>query len=94
MQGYEWLPGFSERILRYDDANAAYAQGIVNFIAWTQANDMTADYLVLPRWKDFGAGNYSINPPLHWQDWASVPGAVVFENDALTIIDLRMFQTQ
>ena len=94
VQGYEWLPGFSERILRYDEANAAYAEGIANFLAWIQANDMTADYLVLPRWKDFGAGNYSINPPLHWQDWASVPGAVVFDNDALTIIDLRMFQTQ
>ena len=93
VQGYEWLPGFSERILRYDQANAAYAEGLTSFLQWIQANDLGADYLVLPRWKDFGAGNYSIKPGLHWEDWSTVPGAeVVFENDTLMIVDLAKIQ--
>ncbi len=40
VQGYEWLPGFSERILRYDQANAAYAEGLTSFLQWIQANDL------------------------------------------------------
>jgi hypothetical protein len=93
VQGYEWLPGFSGRILRYDQANAAYAVGVANFLKWIRENDMRADYLVLPRWKDFGAGNYSMKPRLHWEDWTTVPGTVViFENDTLMIVDLTKIQ--
>ena len=62
VQGYEWLPGFSERISRYDQVNLEYARGINNFLRWAQANDLTADYLVLPRWQNYGSGNYFTKP--------------------------------
>jgi hypothetical protein len=89
VQGYEWLPGFSDRIDRYDRANLAFSLGIGSFLQWMQENDLQADYLVLPRWQNYGPGNYFKKPALHWEDLASVAGAPVsFENDALMIVDL------
>jgi hypothetical protein len=89
VQGYEWLPGFSDRIDRFDSANLAFSLGIGNFLQWMQANDLQADYLVMPRWQNYGPGNYFKEPALHWEDWVSVIGAPVsFENDALMIVDL------
>ena len=90
VQGYEWLPGFSTRIDRFNKANAAYAQGGSRLLAWMEENGARADYLVLPKWPGYSAGNFDNKPALHWQDWKDSPvGEIVFENDELIVIKIQ-----
>jgi hypothetical protein len=94
VQGYEWLPGFSTRIARYDDANLAYSQGNSKFLEWMNANGIHADFIVLPKWPGYAADYSATKPSLHWNDWSKIPGVVIaFENDDVLIIDLSRIPT-
>ena len=90
VQGYEWLPGFSERITRHDYIQTAYALGISDLIDWLGQNKVAADYLILPKWEEKSVEYFGSNPALHWNDALHFPGVKrVFENEAVLILDLK-----
>ena len=90
IQGYEWLPGFSDRISRYDHLQYEYSKGMVDLVSWINQNDVQADFLVLPKVNPVEISNWASEPALHWDDALLFPGVdKVFENEGVLILDLR-----
>ncbi|MCB2214375.1 glycosyltransferase family 39 protein [bacterium] len=89
VQGYEWLPGFSERIAQYDRLNYEYTRGLSALLSWMALTDIDADYLVLAQPEPVTLANWEDEPALHQQDAALLPGAEsVYENESVLILDL------
>ena len=90
VQGYEWLPGFSQRIANYYQYQNKYADGIEELMAWIHQNVLQVDYLILPKTGDVALKNSLIQPALHWNDLTHFPGAdLVFENEGALIVDVH-----
>lgn len=90
VQGYEWLPGFSDRISLYNHLHYEYSKGMDDLIKWMNQNDVQADYLILPKGGNEDASMWTSEPALHWNDALLFPGVdKVFENESVLILDLR-----
>jgi hypothetical protein len=89
VQGYEWLPDFSGRIAQYDQLQYQYSRGMGELMAWLKQNDISVDYLVIPKLKVSGIGGTE-KLGLHWEDARQYPGVEsVYENDEILILDLE-----
>jgi len=90
VQGYEWLPGFSDRISLYDHLQYEYSKGMADLVSWINQNDVQTDFLVLPKGNQVDISNWASEPALHWDDTLLFPGVdKVFENESVLILDLR-----
>ncbi len=90
VQGYEWLPGFTDRVSLYNHLQQEYAKGTGRLIHWMELNNVHADYLILPKWEGVDVSNWYKEPALHWEDVNLFPGVEkVFENESVLIFDLR-----
>jgi len=90
VQGYEWLPGFSDRISRYHHLQYEYSKGMVDLVTWVNQNNVEIDYLILPKGNRMEISNWDSEPALHWDDAMLFPGVdKVFENESVLILDLR-----
>ncbi len=90
VQGYEWLPGFSDRISQYDHLQYEYSKGMADLVSWINQNDVQADFLVLPKGNQVEISNWASEPALHWNDALLFPGVdKAFENESVLILDLR-----
>jgi len=90
VQGYEWLPGFSDRISQYNHLQVEYSKGMEALVSWMNMNDIQTDFLVLPKGKQTTISNWLLEPALHWEDALLYPGVEkVFENELVLILDLR-----
>jgi hypothetical protein len=90
IQGYEWLPGFSDRISRYDQILTEYQKGTKYLLKWINENNLHPDYLILLR-DDQGINSQtSSDKTLLWEETLNYPGIKnVFMNDNILILDLR-----
>lgn len=90
VQGYEWLPGFSDRISRHDHVQSEYSKGMTDLVSWINQNHVQVDFLVLPEGNQASISNWASEPTLHRHDAVLFPGvARVFENESVLILDLR-----
>ncbi len=90
VQGYEWLPGFSDRASQYYQFQYEYSKGMTDLVSWINQNHIRVDFLVLPKGDEAEIRQWSSEPALHWHDAALFPGAdKVFENESVLILDLR-----
>jgi hypothetical protein len=90
VQGYEWLPGFSNRINRYNQMQYAYLDGMNTFINWIEQNNVNIDFLIFPKINQTDINDPYNQPVLHMNDALGYPGAkIAFENSGVLILDLR-----
>jgi hypothetical protein len=90
VQGYEWLPGFTDRISRYNHLQYEYSKGMADLVAWMKQTDVQADYLVFPKGNQVDTSNWTSQPALHLNDALLYPGVdVAFEDEGVLILDLR-----
>jgi hypothetical protein len=90
VQGYEWLPGFSERISQYNNIQIEYSKGMVNLVSWINQNDAQADFLIITKEDKLDKSNWAYAHSLYRIDALLFPGVdKVFENERVLILDLR-----
>jgi hypothetical protein len=90
VQGYEWLPGFTDRIARNNQLQYEYSNGISDFVAWINQSNIKVDYLVFPKGNQTEVNYWYYQPALHLNDARLYPGVeVAFENDGVLILDIR-----
>lgn len=89
VQGYEWLPGFSGRILEYNQLQYEYSLGMSDLITWMNDNNIRTDYLIFPKTDQYEGNNWVGEAAIHWNDAKLYPGVkTVFENENILIIKL------
>jgi hypothetical protein len=89
IQGYEWLPGFSDRIARYDQARYEYTRGTKYLLNWINENSMHPDYLILLNKDPVNNQNGEPDIPLLWQDALNTPGIkMVYQTESVLILDI------
>jgi hypothetical protein len=89
IQGYEWLPGFSERILLYQNLQGAYNQGMSDLIKVFEEEQIQPNYLILPKSLAENINNLDSCAGSHWDDARMYPGvALAFENEHVLILDI------
>jgi hypothetical protein len=90
VQGYEWLPGFSNRITRFNDMQYEYSKGMGDLIAWLKQNNIRVNYLVFLKGNHVDSSNWASQPNLRINDALRYPGVdTAFENDTVLILDLK-----
>jgi hypothetical protein len=90
IQGYEWLPGFSNRIFRYDQILSEYQKGTKYLLKWINDNNMKPDYLILTKEAQDNNTNDKNEMTLYWEDGLNFPGITkVFMNGNVLILDVR-----
>jgi hypothetical protein len=88
--GYEWIPGFSNRIARYDHINYEYLRGIKYLLQWINDNSIQPDYLIVLNEDQVKNLDGKTDLPLHWKDALSYPGVeMIYKSDSVLILDIR-----
>jgi hypothetical protein len=88
--GYEWLPGFTERISLYDQIQREYFKGTKNLISWLNKNNIYPDYLILLKSEKNNHISETSDIHLEWENALYYPGIIeVFKNRSVLILDIR-----
>jgi hypothetical protein len=89
VQGYEWVPGFSNRILQNNQLQYEYSNGITEMTNYMNKNNIRADYLIFPKNFQTGSQDLFSKSTLFWKDAAIyLGGKIDFENEGIVIIHL------
>jgi len=90
VQGYEWLPGFSERVIRYDQITNEFFRGTEYLFKLINNNNMHPDYLILLNEDQASTSDGESIIPIHWKDALAFPGVkMVYKTGSVLILDIR-----
>ena len=87
VQGYEWAPGFSDRIYQYQISQNKYSEGITALNKWINKNQIHVDYIIFPKGNYIYTEYLTTLTPCQLKDVLLLSGnQVVFENTGVLII--------
>lgn len=88
VQGYEWLPSFSDRVKKYGEIRDEFGKGIQDLYIWFDQNNLKPNYLIIQKTSN-GTGSNSL-AGAHLGDLKFLPDVkTVFENKEIVIVETK-----